>query len=282
MIKIVLEKRTFLIASSWGEVNLRATLFYLKYYYSRLSELITTNEAGESFIKDEIEWLKMNFGLLQGLFGLTANEFTKLLDSASASELVNEHKVTDFMIHELKPMKQVLKKLNGWIGPYEFLYITTAEFALADIQFLKAKAALKENNEAKLLEHLKNFTAILYRPLGENLYGDLRQEFDKNNVEHRVKKLKARHKWLMMAAMLWYESYRVNLPNMFPDAFGGGNGDAEKMPDWQAAMLTVAESGTFGNFFTVEKTPAVYFIKEINRKQSIMKEQLANMKRSNT
>jgi hypothetical protein len=293
MIKIILENKTMLVASRWYEVNLYTVLYYLRYYYTRLGELITTNEKGESFVKDNDEWLKMHFGLLEGLFGKDGRKTFKSIDGITATSLVEEHKVTDFLVKELLPFRQLVKEIRGFYGPLEFNHLTTSEFALADIQFLLAKNAIKKGDELALLTHLRLFTAVLYREKTEKKFGDTREIFDKQTVELRVKELERKisfkkgsfgsygtNKWLMLAALLWYESHRLALPRKYPHAFEGGDGESKGLPDWQAAMLTVAETGTFGDFYKVEQTPVNYFIKEIDRKRKIIKEQIKEMEKA--
>lgn len=269
-----------MIASKWDEVELRTVLFYLKYYYTRLHELVTTNEEGESFIKDEVKWMEMQFGLLQGLFPLSFRQFFKHVNGGVAGELVDEHKVTDFLIKELNPFKLPVKALKGLIGPLEFNYLSTSEFALADIKFLLVKDSILKNDDDAIIKHLRYFMAILYREKGEKFTGDIREPFNKHSVEIRAKKFGVTDKWLMMAVMLWYESHRLALPKKYPHAFEGGEDPADKkLPDWQAAMLTVAEIGTFGDFYGVEQTPVLYFIKEIDRKRKLVKDELEAMKK---
>jgi hypothetical protein len=282
MIKLVLENKTILLPSQWNELGLTQLLYYLRYFYTQTHNLISNDEDGQAFIKDDNEWRKMQLGLLRGLVQMGNKEFYKYINDRVAFELIDDHKVIDFMIKELKPLRLPIRSIKSFYGPVEFGFLCTSEFALADIQYVLAKKALANEDDDKLLKHLQLFTAIIYRQKSFTKFGDKRILFNKHSVDVRAKALNKIRKWELLAIMLWYESHRQTLPTKFPDAFDStGQENTSALPDWQSAMLTVAESGTFGDFNNLERTPALYFIKEIDRKKRNNREQIENLKNKN-
>lgn len=287
MIKLIFGKKDVRIPSAWSEMGLKNILYYLRYYYTQVDDLIEQNDEGEYFIKDEIEWKKMQMGLLRGLIPMGDREFFKTLNDRIACELIDDHKVVDFLVKEVTPIKLPVTEIKGLYGPVEFNYLCTAEFALADIQYILAKRALRDDDEERLMKHLHLFTATLYRPRSLAKYGDKRILFDKHSVESRATKLKHLRKYEMLAIVLWYESHRATLPKKFPDAFETTISDettekTQSLPDWQTAMINIAEGGIFGDFNNVERTPALYFIKAIDLKKRQMREEIEHYKRNKT
>lgn len=274
MIKLKIDNTEMLIADEWSKINIDTLRAYATRYYAMLNSLITTNDDGETVIKDSIDWRRMQFFLLHGLIPGKTRSFFKQINVSVANELIDKHKVIDFLINDLKPFKQLVPKINGYYGPLEFGFITTAEFALADIQYVLVKKAMTEDDQERTLKHLKLFTAILYRPHSIwKRWGDRRISLNKATIDARAAKIGDK-KEDMLCALIWYESYRKAFPVKYPDAFDGGDGvKTEELPDWQSAMFAIAETGTFGTFYQIEQTPVNYFLKEIDRKKRIVKEQ---------
>ena len=92
MIKLVLDIKTVLIPSQWSELGLTQLLYYLRYFYTQTHNLISTDEDGQAFIKDDNEWRKMQLGLLRGLVQMGNKEFYKYINDRVAFELINDHK----------------------------------------------------------------------------------------------------------------------------------------------------------------------------------------------
>lgn len=276
MIKLKIDNTEMLIADEWSKIGIDTLRAYATRYYAMLNSLITKNDEGETIIKDSIDWRRMQFHLLHGLIPCKTRSFFKQINVSVANELIDKHKVIDFLITDLKPFKQLMPKIKGYLGPLEFGFITTAEFALADIQYLLVKKAMADDDQQRTLKHLKLFAAILYRPQSIwKRWGDKRIALNKATIDIRAQRIGDKMEDLL-CALIWYESYRKAFPDKYKYAFENNDDSgaaSESLPDWQAAMLAIAESGTFGTFYQIEQTPVSYFLKEIDRKKRIIKEQ---------
>jgi hypothetical protein len=262
MFKVRSGRNRYSIKSSFDEFSLKDWLFYLLFIVDRHSDLFEAREEKGSFsptwyIKNQELYEQTQIHALKQLCSLGSFSFG-MLSPKVVHELIHEHKVIDF-IFETPVMKQnPVFKLNRKLYSIQedFNYLTVKEFAFLDQIF----QAFKDKNESKDLDL---FCATIYRPAADSSdSGDIREPFDRNTIEKRVKYFSKVSSPKKRLAMLWFEIKRLELPKRYPLLFSGSSSDSSQ--DWLKTILSMSD-GKFGTFTQTENTPILYFLAEMQR-----------------
>jgi len=237
---IELNKKLYTIPTCWNELTRKQLLSVMESLFVKAFDI--------------------NQGRLQLLKILTGMSWWQFFRTSTA-QLQEFFYLTDFIISDRTNLtRQILEEYRGLYGPAsDFDNLLMSELALCDNLFMRW------SEERDKTEYLDELISMLYRPVRKgtllkrydkkiNPEGDVREEFNQNKCFYRARKI-VKH-WplsVKLAIATWYDGCRWQMVDENEEVFGGsGNSDVSKY-GLVSVMLSVAETGTFGDFNKVEK-----------------------------
>lgn len=258
---IELNKRYYTVPTQWNELSQQQLIAVMETLFMRQY----TGEQG---------CLK----LLKILLGFNWWQFFR----SKPTEMAEYFYLTLFLLSEQRQLTdQLLPVYDELHGPdKEFNNLVMQELAICDGVFMQW-AEDRENHEL-----LNQLCSLLYRPAKEdynfkkNIDGDARIPFNQNLCEYYCRTKV--HKWPMsvkLAIAYWYDACRWQLVEENEDVFGGDNSGEVSKYGLVSVMLSVAESGSLGDFSKVEQHNVHTVMIQLNESIRKAKEQEKAMKK---
>lgn len=237
---IEINKKLYTVPTCWNELSRKQLL--------QVMECL--------FIKEQ----DVNQGRLQLLKILSGMSWWQFF-RAPVAGMIEFFYLTDFIISERTNLtKQILEQYGGLYGPAsDFDNLLMSELALCDNLFMRW------SEEREKTEYLDELISILYRPVRKGTWlkgynkkvnpeGDVREEFNQHTCLYRAgRQIKRWPLSVKLAIATWYDGCRWQMVDENEEVFGGsGENDVSKY-GLVSVMLSVAETGTFGDFNKVEK-----------------------------
>jgi hypothetical protein len=170
---------------------------------------------------------------------------------ANVDEMADHFYLLEFLMGENTLTKCVLPEYDDFYGPADGIgNIVVSEYVFTESHYQQWR---DNNTDADL----NSLCAVLYRPakkgydLRLNSQGDPRLPFNENLTGYYASRIS---KWPMavkLAIVHFYEGCRGKLLQDYEDVFGGSGEPAKR--GMLSLVVSMAETGTFGEFDKVEK-----------------------------
>jgi hypothetical protein len=263
MIDLLIGKETYSIPTKLDECNAWQMATYAREFILGRNSIFTEGRDGSISIKNRMLYEVAMMRLLHATTGCEWKLFTKI-SAEQKHYLVYEEKLLEFYFTGNFTQAPHIC-ISGLIGPDNEYQLTAEEFSFADTAYIayhRTESAQALNTFAATLLRPKQKFTWLFKPAN----GDKREVFNKHSIDARLAIVATMPTDYKLALWFWYHKYRVDMPDKYPFAFGGGNESKAASSGWLDVLLSSAENGTFGNYKQTCETQHHLVFSDMNRR----------------
>ncbi|RYD82927.1 MAG: hypothetical protein EOP53_02335 [Sphingobacteriales bacterium] len=270
MINLTVGGKPHQIPGSWNELSALQVKLYADYIFKNFNLLFQKVEDRLE-VRDENLLEISRIGLLYGLLDLPWETFV-VIGEEQRYGLIYDHGLLDFFFGKNTLTKNPLPvvDINGNLlyGPVDYFFqISVAEFVFADMFYV----AYRYSKDIKELDKL---AAVLFRPADQHANpeaadysGDIRQKFNRHNIESRIPLTSQLQEAEKISIFLWYDACRIRLAESFPHVFNTNNEKkaSNQNAGWKGIILEMSQ-GDVTKFSAVEYSATLILFEELERR----------------